>query len=258
MTFDTKKVEETIQGLIVFDSGEAILKQQKMAFSNLDPIEGPDDALGLKVWKDAWLTLRGYRTKIEADRKIIKEPFLEACKKIDAEAKRLVAICEPLEKELAAEVHRVEGEILQRKRAKVTDRQDQFRAVGMILPDDVVEGMDDETFATQLEGAQLRHKAVEAQRMREAAEAEAAARRKAEEEERLAQERLALQAEREALRKEREALEAMKPKPPPEPAPKPAPDLEEERKPSQDPSATGPRPGRRYAHDCPFCKCPVV
>lgn len=255
MSERTETTVEKLDKLIVFATGEALLAQQAQAFSAIPPIQGPDDELALKVTRNAWLTLRGYRTKIEADRKTLKEPFLDACKKIDAEAKRLTAICKPTEDALCERVDKVETEIAERKRLRVTERQDQFRAVDMILPDEVVGGMDDETFATQLEGARLRFEAVQKQRAEEAAAALRKAEAEAEAKRKFADEQAELARQRAAFEAEKAAFEASKP-PPSEvvapvvtSAPTPAGS-------GSNPAAGAiPERARKWLHDCPFCKC---
>lgn len=248
-------VVEKLDALIVFPTGEAMLKQQAQAYSALPPIQGPDDVMGLKVTREAWLTLRGYRTKIESDRKTIKAPFMDACKKIDEEAKRLTAICQATETALHERVQTVEAQIEERNRRVVTERQDQFRAVEMILPDEVVAGMDDETFKTQLEGARLRYEAVARQRADEAAAAERKRLEDAAAAQKLADDRKKLDDEMAEFRRQKAEFEASKPKPP-EPAADPVKNLVTEA-PRSIPSGGVARP-RKWMHDCPFCKCPAV
>lgn len=92
---------------------------------------------GLKAAKEARATIRGYRTGIESTRKQIKAPVLEQCRLIDAEAERITAELEKLEKpideqikaeearkeaerEAAAEAERVRVSLIRDKIAGIT------------------------------------------------------------------------------------------------------------------------------------------
>jgi len=118
---------------------------------------------------------RGARTSIEALRKELKRKPLELCRVIDAEAKKLVALIEPIESDLKAKKQAVDDERARIRREK--------------------------------EEARLREIEERIRAEREAEEAKLRAEREAEEA-RLAKERAALEAEQRKLAEQKAALEA--------------------------------------------------
>ena len=74
------------------------------AFCDNINIAGLDDKTNYKTASTALSKVKKFRTGIEAKRKQLKEPFLEAGKAIDAEAKRLTALLTPIETALAAKI----------------------------------------------------------------------------------------------------------------------------------------------------------
>lgn len=89
----------------VFESGVATIREQFMCLQ----IAGPDDAGGIASVKTAKAQVVRLRTGIEKQRKEIKQPFLETCKNIDAEAKRLTALITPIEDHLKAELAKLDA-----------------------------------------------------------------------------------------------------------------------------------------------------
>ena len=75
--------------------------------------------VGLESAKSARAELRGYRTNLEATRKNIKNPALERCRLIDAEAKDITAKLEALEKPIAAQIEAEESRKEAEKQAKL-------------------------------------------------------------------------------------------------------------------------------------------
>lgn len=88
----------------IFESGVATMREQFMCLH----IAGPDDAGGIASVKTAKAQVVRLRTGIEKQRKEIKQPFLETCKNIDAEAKRLTAMVTPIEEHLKAELAKLD------------------------------------------------------------------------------------------------------------------------------------------------------
>ena len=75
--------------------------------------------VGLESAKAARAELRGYRTNLEATRKNIKNPALERCRLIDAEAKDITGKLEALEKPIAAQIEAEETRKEQEKQTKL-------------------------------------------------------------------------------------------------------------------------------------------
>jgi colicin import membrane protein len=75
--------------------------------------------VGLESAKTARAELRGYRTNLEATRKAIKNPALERCRLIDAEAKDITTKLEALEKPIAAQIEAEETRKEAEKQAKL-------------------------------------------------------------------------------------------------------------------------------------------
>lgn len=255
-----------INALVVFEQNEALLVEKAREFKGLR-IQGLDDREGLARVHDARMLLRTYRVSIEKDRVALKANALEFGRRVDAEAKRLTAITEPVERELEAEERRIEAEkerikaeAAAAKKKVLDDRMAALAAVGVHLAPSVVECMGAIEYGEALNQGRLAFEEREAARIeteRQAAELRErerldAERRAREESERLAQERRAqeekraaderalaeerkrLADERARLDAERAAIEAAKPKPAPEPV--------------AAPSARAPK-------HCPTCTC---
>lgn len=74
-------------------------------------INGVNDETGLAHVKAALRDVVKWRTSVEKTRKEAKDEYLKAGQKIDAEAKQLQALIEPIESHLASEKKKVEDEI---------------------------------------------------------------------------------------------------------------------------------------------------
>lgn len=75
--------------------------------------------VGLKSAESARAELRGYRTNLESTRKAIKNPALERCRLIDAEAKDITEKLTALEKPIAAQIEAEEARKEAEKQAKL-------------------------------------------------------------------------------------------------------------------------------------------
>jgi hypothetical protein len=102
-TFQAIKMNE-LSTFGIFESGVATIREQFMCIE----IAGPDDTGGIASVKTAKAQVVRLRTGIEKQRKEIKQPFLETCKNIDAEAKRLTALITPIEDHLKAELAKLD------------------------------------------------------------------------------------------------------------------------------------------------------
>jgi len=79
-------------------------------FCNKVNIAGVEDKANYKTATQALSKVKKFRTGIEAKRKELKEPFLEAGKAIDAEAKRLTALLAPIEESLSSKIKVIDTE----------------------------------------------------------------------------------------------------------------------------------------------------
>lgn len=73
-------------------------------------IAGPEDKANYKLATQAYSKVKKTRTAIEAKRKELKEPALEFGRAVDAEAKRLTALIEPVESALKAKIDVIDRE----------------------------------------------------------------------------------------------------------------------------------------------------
>lgn len=109
--------EYTERLLARYNVNDAKIAQLQADYGKLT-IAGPDDKETYKTAASALSDVRSTRTGVEARRKELKEPFLRAGQAIDAEAKRLTALIQPVENHLAAEIARTDKQIEERKRAE--------------------------------------------------------------------------------------------------------------------------------------------
>ncbi len=215
--------------LKTFSPSDAAIAKMAEQYMGLT-IHGIDDKKGFDIVHKARMNVKNHRVAVEKKRKELKADALEYGRKVDAEAKRLTLLLEPIETHLAAEEQAITDEKARIQREKeeaaqrvLDERVAALQAVGVTPSVGLVRAWSDEQYAEQLATAtrifeEEKAKAeaeAEERRKKEAEEAEA--RRK--EEERLAAERAELERlraemeaqrlkEEEERRKEREAMEA--------------------------------------------------
>ena len=73
-------------------------------------IRDVSDAAGFKVVHEARMIVKSHRVEVEKTRKLLKADALEYGRKVDAEAKRLTGLLEPIESHLEAEEKRIQEE----------------------------------------------------------------------------------------------------------------------------------------------------
>lgn len=108
-THELFTVPDTTAQLARFDQTDeaiAVLAEQYMPLT----INGIDDADGFAIVHKARMDIKGRRVAVERVRKELKADALEYGRKVDAEAKRLTALLEPIEEHLAAEENAVTAE----------------------------------------------------------------------------------------------------------------------------------------------------
>lgn len=187
-----------------FNPVDARIAELRSAYMALT-VAGVDDKAGLAKVHEARMEIKGHRVNVEKTRKALKEGALAYGRAVDAEAKRLTGLLEPIEEHLVkqeeaieAEKQRIKAEAERAKKAKLDARVAAIVALKMQPPElSVLEAMTDAEFDEKMVAAKARFE----QKQRE--EEEAAAAKKAEEE-RVAREQ---QAERERLAAEKAELE---------------------------------------------------
>lgn len=156
------------------------------------------DTEGFGAVHEARMTVRNARTAIEKKRKELKQDSLEYGRAVDAEAKRLTALLEPIEEHLQREEDRVtkakeklRQQQEERRQAIIRERLEALAACGVVALATDIQGMDDTDFGCYLSACQAEKKA------RDDVEAAAAEERR-NEEERLVKERVELDRQRQA------------------------------------------------------------
>lgn len=168
--------------LIQFRKQDAAIAQLAEQYMPLR-IDGISDKQGFKAVHDARMVVKNTRIAVEKKRKELKEDALRYGQAVDAEARRLTALLEPIESHLQLEEDAVvnERERIKRaaeeaKRAALQKRLDALLAVGVVGNPLAVADMTEERFTASLA------EATTAFHERQKAEAEAAAKRRQEEE----------------------------------------------------------------------------
>lgn len=196
----TAVLENERQELIEFRRQDAAIAKLADEYMPLT-IKSLDDKEGFKAVHAARMTVKNTRVGLEKTRVALKADALAYGRAVDAEAKRLFELIEPIESHLdkeeakiTEEKKRIEREAAEKKRLALQIRLDTLLGFGVVATVSVVESMPDAEFAAWVADAKAEHEArLEADRV-------AAAKRKAEEEA-LAKER----AELDRVRKEQEA-----------------------------------------------------
>jgi hypothetical protein len=188
-------------------------------------VNGINDKKGLQVVHAARMDVKAKRVAVEKTRKDLKADALRFGQMVDAEAKRLTALIEPIEYHLASEEHKIQEEKDRikkieedAKKAAWQKRIDAMTAVGAVFSPLDLRDMTETTFAqfladaTKAHAEKARKEAEEAEAKRLADEKAAAERANQEAELKAERERLAAiqreqEAERAKLREEREKIE---------------------------------------------------
>lgn len=179
-----------------FSPSDAVIAQLAEQYMPLT-INGIEDKEGLQKVHDARMEVKRWRVDVEKKRKELKADALEYGRKVDAEAKRITKMLEPIEQHLLSQETAVKEEIErikeQKKREaeqKLADRVDKLRAVGDKTPGVLLRDWSDEGFEAHLKDATAKFEAEQARL----------------EAERIEQEKIQ-QAERERMEAERQKLE---------------------------------------------------
>src|SRR5688572_7837235 len=98
---------EATDELAVFRKQDAIVADLREKYMGLT-VNGINDAKGLRAVHDARIIVRDARIAVEKTRKKLNEESLERTRKINAEAKRVTAMLEPIESHLQEQENEVE------------------------------------------------------------------------------------------------------------------------------------------------------
>lgn len=213
--------ENILEKFNITDHVISAMKDRYMPLS----IKGIEDKAGYLMVKEARLTIKSKRVEVEKIRKELKEDALRYGRIVDAEAKRITALLEPIEHHLSEEQSRIDNEKenirLEKERKKrelFQNRIDSFRKYDFI-PTDLLalEQMTEEEFEKHLDQAKILFE----EKQKRLAEIEAE--KKAQEEKiRVENERLAnvaaeqraaqekIEADRKAIEDEKSAIENKK------------------------------------------------
>ena len=224
-------IENQLKKFSITDAGIAELTTQYMPLK----INGIEDKEGLKAVSEARKVIKKLRVEVDKLRKELNADALEYQRRINAEAKRITSLLEPIEMHLTSEERRIEDELERIKRQKeeeefakfqlrisnllaigfkfdgqqyITDYIDTFSNSKIVIRANKIKLLDDLDFGEFYENANHYfeiHKAeqIEKERLRKEQEAREREEREAENK-RLAEERQRL----EALAKENAAKEA--------------------------------------------------
>ncbi|MDD5135290.1 MAG: hypothetical protein PHP01_07760 [Phycisphaerae bacterium] len=129
-------MENNTYDLVIYDVNEAVIKKIADAYLPLK-VTGVDDKANYEIVRKARLDVVKHRTAIEKERKKYKEKALKYGRDVDAEAKRLTALLEPVEDHLTEQENIVLHEIERKKReaeekeaARIQARIDNLFSIG--------------------------------------------------------------------------------------------------------------------------------
>lgn len=205
---------------VKYNIADATIEEMGRQYLSLVVTDVTDQAQ-VKAVHDARMIVRKARVGVEKKRTELKADALAYGRRVDAEAKRLKALIEPIESHLLAEENKVKEaeearrrELEERQRAVTQKRVDDLQAVGVVMPWDDVQALSDSDFAALLaeSGAAFKARKAEEERLaKERAEQEERNRieaaRLAEEQAKLAAEREAREAAQRRLEQQRHELE---------------------------------------------------
>lgn len=192
-------------GLIVFENKKDELQQLADECKGFK-IDGVDDSEGFKIVSQKRKALKAERVSLQKQGKEMRDGLTQMGRQIMDKEKELIAIIEPVEKELQEEEKRIEEEKERIRLAKIAEEEariqkriDGLAEYGFQIDYADIKAMSDETFDKYLDAAKVQHEKEEAEK----AEAE---RLRLEREEKERQEKEAEQKRLDAERAELEKL----------------------------------------------------
>lgn len=212
---DTLDLQTGIEhALATFSPADATISEMRANYMPLT-VDGLKDRAGLAVVHEARMEVKRHRVAVEKTRKALKADALAFGRNVDAEAKRITALLEPIESHLKAEEDKVaeekarlKREAEEARRAALQERMDELGELGSSLLPMTVEGMTDGEFGAAVvserdaQEVRVREAAIVAERVRAEEQDRAEAAELVAAEQRI--EYALLEAEREKLAEERD------------------------------------------------------
>ena len=201
-----------------YDIADAAIAAMGAAYMQLS-IAGQDDKEGYSAVREARITVKGKRVEVEKKRKELKEDSLRFGKAVDAEAKRITGLLEPIELHLSkqeddydAEKERVKQQVIRKEQERMQARADKLHEYGGSVNIVSLGAMTDDEFTLLLDTVKIEYEAEQARqaeldriRQEELKRIADVATEQARERKRLEDERLAAEG---AIRLEREKLDS--------------------------------------------------
>jgi hypothetical protein len=199
--------------IVKYDVTDAAISDMKARYMALT-VKGLDDRQGLAEVHEARMFVKGKRLEVEKKRKELKADALAWGQKVDAEARRITKLLEPIETHLTTEEEkitkekeRIKAEAERKAQETAQDRVNQFAQVGRPLPFAEALSLPDGEFSAMITIARAEYEAeqarIEAEKRIEAERAAAEKKAREEEAAKLAAER----ADLERIRAEQEAAQ---------------------------------------------------
>jgi len=124
MTFEAPDIGTQLQRFNPTDAAIAEMRERYMPLT----IAGLPDVEGFNRVHDARMVVRDYRVQVEKTRKELKADALDYGRKVDAEAKRITALLEPIETHLQTEEERITQERWKIKHAAQIKAEEEEKA----------------------------------------------------------------------------------------------------------------------------------
>lgn len=121
-------IEYTQMQVVKYDVTEAAIAKMEQQYMGL-MIRGLDDKAGFDMVHSARMVVKTHRVAVETKRKELKASALEWGKKVDTEAKRIVALLEPIETHLQDEEDRITEEKERIKAEKAQAEQKRIEGI---------------------------------------------------------------------------------------------------------------------------------
>ncbi len=206
-----EKPEAKTANLILVTMTREVIEAKSEEYKSLK-IAGINDKAGELACKEALKKVVKWRTTVDKEHKELKAPAWEECKRLDHAKNQLLAIINPVETHLEAQLCAVESERLEIKRREADKiyqyRVDALAALpphGVVVPEQFLRSMNEAEFAEYLARTRSDQEEKQAELDRQKAAESERLRLQAEENERLRKEREQLAAERAELEKARKA-----------------------------------------------------
>ena len=154
--------------IVEYNVTDAAISEMQSRYMGL-VVKGLDDRAGLAAVHEARMVVKGTRCKVENKRKELKADALIWGQKVDAEARRITNLLEPIESHLeaeeikvTAEKARIKSEAEHKARERAQGFVDAFAGVGVSMPFMLAMEMSDGDFFAKFTIAEDEHKKEQA------------------------------------------------------------------------------------------------